>query len=266
MTSDSFEGSVALVTGGASGVGRTIAEALIAGNASVHICDASEAHIDRFLGDNPRATATLCDVGDPDQVAAAFDELASQHGRLDILVNNAGIAGPAAAAEDIDVAGWNRCIEVNLSGAFYVTRLAIPLLKEQNRGAIINLASNAGLFGCPHRSPYVASKWGMVGLTKTWAMELGPHNIRVNVVCPTSVEGERIDGVIATDAVKRGVTEAEIRDVYQRQSSMRTFVTAEDVANMVVFLASDRAARISGQSIAVDGHTETLSIWLQHDE
>jgi NAD(P)-dependent dehydrogenase (short-subunit alcohol dehydrogenase family) len=154
---------------------------------------------------------------------------------------------------------------VNLSGTFYVTRKAIPLLKAQRKAAIINLASNAGLFGCPHRSPYVASKWGMIGLTKTWAMELGPHNIRVNAVCPTSVEGDRINTVIEQDAARRGLTAEEIRNVYQRQSSMRTFVSAEDVADMVSFLASDNARRISGQAIAVDGHTETLSNWLDHE-
>lgn len=256
--------TVVLVTGGASGVGRAIARAFIAGQASVHVFDASEDHIQTFLGENPAATATLCDVGDPDQVAAAFDELKSKHGALHVLINNAGIAGPSASAEDISIDDWNRCIDVNLGGVFFITRQAIPLLKIQNGGAIINIASNAGLFGCPHRTPYAASKWGMIGLTKTWAMELGPHNIRVNAVCPTSVEGERIDAVIERDAANRGLSANEIRDVYQRQSSMRTFVTADDVANMVIFLASDKAARISGQAIAVDGHTETLSNWLDH--
>jgi NAD(P)-dependent dehydrogenase (short-subunit alcohol dehydrogenase family) len=256
--------TVVLVTGGASGVGGVIARSFIENDASVHICDASEERINEFLGNHPTATATLCDVGDPDQVMSAFEDLKSRHDALHVLVNNAGIAGPNASAEEISVDDWNRCIEVNLSGAFFTTRQAIPLLKAQKGGAIINVASNAGLFGCPHRSPYAASKWGMIGLTKTWAMELGPHNIRVNAVCPTSVEGERIDGVIERDAARRGLSAAEIRDVYQRQSSMRTFVTAEDVANMVVFLASDKAARISGQAIAIDGHTETLSNWLDH--
>jgi NAD(P)-dependent dehydrogenase (short-subunit alcohol dehydrogenase family) len=228
------------------------------------VFDASKDHIARFLDENPSATATFCDVGDALQVEAAFEDLQAKHDGLQILVNNAGIAGPAGAAEDLAVDEWDRCIEVNLSGVFYVTRKAIPLLKQQEGGAVVNLASNAGLFGCPHRSPYAASKWGMIGLTKTWAMELGPHKIRCNAVCPTSVEGKRIDGVIAEDAARRGMTPDEIRDVYQRQSSMRTFVSAEDVANMVVFLASEQAARISGQTIAVDGNTETLANWLDH--
>ena len=110
--------------------------------------------------------------------------------------------------------------------------------------------------------PYVAAKWAMVGLTKTWAMELGPFKIRVNAICPGSVSGPRIDAVIERDAAERGMSTAEIRDVYQRQSSMRRFTDAEDVANMAVFLASPLGAGVSGQALGVDGHTESLSNWL----
>jgi NAD(P)-dependent dehydrogenase (short-subunit alcohol dehydrogenase family) len=257
--------TVVLVTAGAAGVGRVIAETFIGDGATVHVCDTSENHIKAFLSDNPTATATLCDVADADQVEHVFDALNKTCGGLHILINNAGIAGPTAMTEDISVDEWNRCMEVNLNSVFYFTRRAIPILKRQHGGVIVNIASNAGLFGCPNRSPYAASKWAMIGLTKTWAMELGPHNIRVNAICPTSVEGARIENVIEQDAARRGLTSREIRDVYQRQSSMRTFVTAEDVANMVVFLASDKAARISGQAIAVDGHTETLANWLDFE-
>ena len=264
MVDNSLPGSVVLVTGGASGVGGAIAASFVDSGAAVHVLDVSQEHIDRFLADHPAATASLCDVGIEAEVRRAFDEFQSRYDRLDVLVNNAGIAGPAGLVEDLDVDGWDRCIDVNLNGVFYVARQAVPLLKSQNHGAIINVASNAGLMGCPHRSPYVASKWGMIGLTKTWAMELGQHNVRVNAVCPTSVEGERIEGVIRADAEKRGLAAEEIRDVYERQSSMRTFVTVDDVAAMVTFLASDAAQRISGQAIAVDGHTETLSNWLDH--
>ena len=247
-----------LVTGGASGVGRSIAAAFIDEGASVYVLDVNAEHIASFQAEFPDATALRCDVGDAGDVAAAFGTLT----RLDVLVNNAGIAGPAGKVETLDVDEWDHCIDVNLNGAFYVTRLAAPLLKQSDGGAVVNIVSNAGLLGCPDRSPYAASKWALVGLTKTWAMELGPHNVRVNAVCPTSVEGERIDAVIARDAERLGKTPAEIRAIYQRQSSMRTFVTAEDVADMVTFLASDKAARVSGQVVAVDGHTETLAVWL----
>jgi NAD(P)-dependent dehydrogenase (short-subunit alcohol dehydrogenase family) len=264
VTESEFEQNVVLVTGGASGVGRKVAEVFLARGASVHVCDASAEHIDDLLNKHPDATASLCDIGDSAQVGSAFDDFRAKYDRLDVLVNNAGVAGQTGSVEDLGVEHWDRCVDVNLNGTFYTTRLAVPFMKKQEGGAIINMASTAGLFGCPNRSPYAASKWAMIGLTKTWAMELGPHNIRVNAICPTCVEGDRIDSVIDSDAANRGLTSEEIRDVYKRQTSMRTFVTADDVANMALFLASEQAARISGQTIAVDGHTETLANWLDH--
>lgn len=260
--SPASSGNVVLISGGADGIGRRIAELFLEDGANVHVCDASAGHIDEFLAANPSATASLCDISDPDQVAAVYRELEQSGDGLRVLINNAGIAGPAAAVEDIDIDEWRRCIDVNLNGTFYMTRYGIPLLKRTKDAAIINIASNAGLFGCPHRSPYAAGKWAMIGLTKTWAMELGPHGIRVNAVCPASVEGERVDAVIERDARQRGVSGDEIRRIYERQSSLRSFVSADDVAETVLFLASDRARKISGQAIAVDGHTETLGISL----
>jgi len=257
-TSSASQPGIVLISGGASGIGRCIAESFLAAGASVHICDASGANLDEFLAANPGASGTLADVSDAAQVDRVFADLAASYAGLNALVNNAGIAGPTAGVEDIADDEWDRCIAVDLSGTFYMTRRAVPLLKEWQAGSIVNIASVAGLLGCPLRSAYAASKWAMIGLTKTWAMELGAHNIRVNAICPTSVAGERIDGVIERDAAERGVSTDEIRDVYQRQSSMRTFVTPQEIADLVMFLASDRAANISGQAIAVDGHTETL--------
>jgi NAD(P)-dependent dehydrogenase (short-subunit alcohol dehydrogenase family) len=256
------DNAIVLISGGASGIGRHVAEAFLDQGAQVHVCDASQEFIDEFLAANPSATATLADVSDVDQVLTVFADLDTHHGGLSTLILNAGIAGPTAAVEDVAIEEWDRCISVNQSGAFYVVREAVPRLKANGSGSIVNVASNAGLFGCPNRSPYAASKWAMIGLMKTWAMELGPFNIRVNAVCPTSVEGARIERVIARDASARGLSEEQIREVYQRQSSMRTFVSADDVTEMVMFLASDRAARISGQAIAVDGNTETLANWM----
>jgi NAD(P)-dependent dehydrogenase (short-subunit alcohol dehydrogenase family) len=234
---------VALVTAGASGIGRAIAENLSRAGIAVHV------------------TASHADVSRTDQVDQLFAELARHHPRLDILVNNAGISGPTAAVEDIDPADWDRTIAVDLSGAFYVTRRAVPLLR-QARGSIVNIASNAALFGVPLRSPYAAAKWALIGLTRTWAMELGPAGVRVNAICPGSVKGARIDGVIERDAAQRGMPAQAIREVYLRQSSMRVFAEAGDIAAMVAFLCSDAGKIISGQSIAIDGHTENLSNWL----
>jgi NAD(P)-dependent dehydrogenase (short-subunit alcohol dehydrogenase family) len=151
---------------------------------------------------------------------------------------------------------------VNLSGTFYMTRHAVPLLRKGGGGAIINISSTAALHGYPLRSAYSASKWAMTGLMKTWAMELGKDGIRVNAVCPTSVEGPRIDAVIEAEAKARGVAAEKVRTAYLRQSSMRTFVSPDEVADTILFLASDAARKISGQSISVDGHTEGLSNWL----
>jgi NAD(P)-dependent dehydrogenase (short-subunit alcohol dehydrogenase family) len=164
---------VVLITAGAAGIGRIMAEAFLGNNYRVHVCDSDPAAIDSFLQANTDISATQADISDVAEVAQVFDDLADRCGRLDVLVNNAGIAGPTACVEDIDPADWDRTIAVDLSGHFYCTRQAIPLLKK-SRGSIINIASNAALTGCPGRAPYAASKWGIIGLTKTMAMELGP--------------------------------------------------------------------------------------------
>ncbi|MFK8046955.1 MAG: SDR family oxidoreductase [Halioglobus sp.] len=259
-SSDSAD--VVLVTAGAAGIGRCIAEKFLAGGCRVHVCDISQKSIDEFLEANPSASASLADVSTPSQVDLLFTELLELYGQLDVLVNNAGVAGPTAAVEDIEVEQWDQTIAVDLNGPFYVTRQAVPLLKKAGGGSIVNIASTAALFGFPLRSAYAAAKWALIGLTKTWAMELGPHNIRVNALCPGSVNGERIERVISNDAQERGVSADSIRTIYQRQSSMRLFVEAEDIANTAFFLGSDLGRAISGQSVAVDGHTEGLSNWL----
>lgn len=255
-------GQVVLVTAGASGIGRCMAETYLRHDCKVHICDIAQTSIDDFLAANPNATASLTDVSKPDQVEQLFAEFSEHYDHIDILINNAGIAGPTGKVQDLDIDAWNSCINIDLNGTFYVTRKAIPLIKKSGGGSIVNMSSNAGQFGLPLRSPYTAAKWAIIGLTKTWAMELGPDQIRVNALCPCSVNGPRIDNVIKKDAQERGMTDDAIRDVYQRQSSMRLFVDAEDVANMALFLTSGLGKHISGQDIAVDGHTESLSNWL----
>ena len=145
---------------------------------------------------------------------------------------------------------------MNLDGAFLACKGALPLMKPAGKGAIVFTSSTAGLYGFPYRAPYAAAKWAVNGLMKTVAMEAGPFGIRANTIAPGAVEGPRMDGVIAREAAAKGVAPQVIRDGYAAGTSLRTFVTAQDVAAMAVFLASDAAARISGQIIAVDGHTE----------
>jgi len=253
---------VVLITAGASGIGRVMAEAFMNQGCRVHVCDIDAGAIESFLQARPQATATLADVADVAQVDKVFVELAGQHGQLNVLVNNAGIAGPTAHVEDIDPMEWDQTIAVNLNGHFYCTRQAVPMLKAAASASIINISSNAAFFGCPLRAPYVASKWALLGFTKTLAMELGPFGIRVNAICPSSVEGGRIDAVIERDAKRSGKSVEEVREMYLRQSSMRSFASAEDVANLALFLTSDKSARISGQAIGLDGHTESLMNWL----
>jgi NAD(P)-dependent dehydrogenase (short-subunit alcohol dehydrogenase family) len=253
---------LALITAGAAGIGRCIAEAFLAHGCQVYVCDINADSLSAFLAAHPQAQGRVIDVANAGQVEEMFADIEARYGRLDILVNNAGIAGPTAAVESIAVADWDRTIAVDLNAQFYVTRCAVPLMKQAGRGSIINIASNAAFFGFPLRSAYTAAKWAMIGLTKTWAMELGPHNIRVNALCPGSVNGERIDRVLACEAQERGVATDDLRAVYARQSSMRLFIEPEDVANSALFLASDLGTAISGQAIGIDGHTEGLSNWL----
>ena len=262
MTMPANRENIVLISGGASGIGAQTAKRFLEQDDIVHICDVSEDLVSDFLAANPGATGTVADIGSKPDVERVFADVERSFGRLDILVNNAGIAGPSAPVDSHDEDGWDECIRVNLSGTFYMTRRAVPLLRKSSGGAIINVLSTAALHGYPLRSAYTASKWGMMGLMKTWAMELGPEGIRVNAVCPASVEGPRIDAVIERDAEQRGLPVEQVREVYLRQTSMRTFVSADDVADVILFLGSDAAKKISGQSISVDGHTEGLSNWL----
>ena len=251
-----------LISGAASGIGRRIAEAFLGQGANIHICDSSAEMIAEFGAANPTATATQADVSNVADVDRVFADLKQHYGALNTLINNAGIAGPTATVDNVEPTDWDQCIAVDLSGAFYMTRRAVPLLKSAGGGSIVNVASTAGLMGVPMRSPYAASKWGLIGLTKTLAMELGTDKIRVNAVCPGCVSGPRIEGVIDRDAKKRDVSPEEIRNVYLRQSSMRSFVSPEEIADTILFLASNKASHISGQVLAIDGHTETLANWL----
>ncbi len=252
---------VAVISAGASGIGLVIAEALCDRGYAPFILDVDANQVAAVCDRFGAHSAVTCDVSDPGQVDAAFKQFWQQHARVDLLVNNAGIAGPQGALETLDVAEWQRTIETDLNSLFYVTRHVIPDMKARRAGVIINMSSNAGLSGCPHRSPYAAAKWGSIGLAKTWAMELGPWNIRVNALCPGSVSGPRIDGVIARDAAARDIDPDEIRRVYQRQSSLRQFTDPGDIAAMVCFLAGPAGKNISGQAIALDGHTESLTNW-----
>lgn len=253
---------VAIISAGASGIGLSCARALAAAGYRVLTLDINVEAVAAFEAEFGEGTAVVCDVSHPAQVETAFASLMGACDRVDVLLNNAGIAGPQQPVEEIEVEAWQSTINTDLNSLFYLTRLVIPLMKLQRSGVILNMSSSAGRYGCPLRSPYVASKWAAIGLAQTWAMELGPWNIRVNALCPGSVGGERIEHVIQRDAEERGVSAEDIRTVYQRQSSLRDFASAEDIAAMVCFLSGPGGRMVSGQTIGIDGHTESLTNWL----
>jgi NAD(P)-dependent dehydrogenase (short-subunit alcohol dehydrogenase family) len=244
-----------LVTAGATGIGLATAEAFLREGASVHVCDVDEAGLAKL---RDRMGTTVCDVSDPRAVARLFEEAQSSLGGLDALVNNAGVAGPTAPCENVALGDWERTLAVNLTGQFLCAQRAIPLLKASANGSIANLSSAAGRFGFPGRTPYAASKWGVIGLTKSLSMELGAFGIRVNAICPGPVAGERIERVIASKAQMRGVAPDVVRDELLGHTSLRRLVSADDIANAIVFLASRSGANISGHALPVDGDTQAL--------
>ena len=222
-----------LITAGAAGIGRAMCETFQANGAKVHTCDVDEQALAVLRSDFPGVTAS-------------------------VTINNAGIAGPTAPVEDISEEDWRRTLDINITGQFFCVRRAVPLLREAGGGSIINLSSAAGIFGFPLRTPYSASKWAVVGVTKSLAMELGKDGIRVNALCPGAVAGERIDRVIAAKAEQRGITIQDMQDIVLGDTSLKTFVTAQDIANMALYLASPAGERISGQAMSVDGHVQVL--------
>ena len=255
-----LSGQRALVTAAASGIGHAIAATLRAAGASVHLCDIDAARLAACQAAWPDVGTTVADVADVDQVDRLFDDAVAHLGGLDILVNNAGIAGPTGPVEALDPAAWDRTIAVNLNSQFYCARRAVPLLKTAGGGLIVNISSNAGLFGYPLRTPYAATKWAIIGFTKSLAMELGEFAVRVNAICPGPVEGPRIARVIADRAAARGESVEQMTANYLRQNSLHTFIQAQDIADTVLFLCSSAGRKISGQALAVDGNTETLRV------
>ena len=256
-----LNGKRVLVTAGAAGIGRAIVALFREHGARIHVCDIDKDALAACKRELPDVTQSVADVSSRADVDRLFADVKRELGGLDVLVNNAGIAGPTAKIEDIAPDDWDRCIAIDLSSMFYCTRLAMPMLKANGRGkggSIIGLSSAAGRFGYPLRSPYCSAKWGVVGFTKAIAAEAGADGIRVNCILPGYVEGPRIDRVINAKAKALGIPFEKQRDALLSTTSMREFVTAEDIANAALFLASDAGRHISGQAIAVDADLQRL--------
>ena len=247
-----------IITAGAAGIGRTFAETFAGAGAKVFVCDVDAAALAAMKRALPQFGGVVADVAKPTEVDALFEAGVPFLGGLDVLINNAGVAGPTARIEDISIDDWDRTIAVDLNGMFYCTRLAVPLLKAGGGGSIINLSSVAGRLGYAMRTPYSSAKWAVVGFTKSLANELGPSNIRVNAIQPGLVDGERLRNVIRSKAKALNVTEKEFEAQLVSRVSLRRMVSAQDIANMALFLATPAGANISGQAISVCGNVESI--------
>lgn len=241
-----------LITAGASGIGRAMGHAFEAAGHAVWVTDVDD---DALAAVPDGWKSSRVDASNEPEVSALFAAIRAEWGGLDVLCSNAGIAGPTALVEDIALEDWRRCVSVNLEGAFLAAKYAAPLMKAAKSGVVTITSSTAGQHGFPNRAPYSSAKWAVIGLMKTLAMELGPFGIRANAICPGAVEGPRMKGVMEREAVAKGMSYKQIYDGYASGSSMGSLVEASDIADMAVFLASPQARMVSGQVIAVDGHT-----------
>ncbi len=254
----SAQGRRVLVTAGGSGIGRVIAETFAKAGARVHISDIDENALAQTRRLLPTVSQTRGDVASLTDVERLFADAERSLGGLDVLVNNAGIAGPTAKVEDIRPEDWERTIAVDLHGMFYCTRKAMPMLKAAGGGCIINLSSIAGRLAFPMRTPYAAAKWAVVGFSESLAAEAGPDGVRVNCIQPGIVEGERVERIMAAKAEGLGISKEEVRSRMVEGVSLKTTVTAQDVANTALFLASEAGKHISGQAISVCGGVRYL--------
>jgi NAD(P)-dependent dehydrogenase (short-subunit alcohol dehydrogenase family) len=251
-----LENKRVLVTGGADGIGLAIARGFKERGAVVYVTDlqpeaVAAARDEGFL-------AAISDASREADVSDLMTDVRQRMDGLDVLVNNVGIAGPTGPVETCPDDAWQRTFQVNVHSQFYCVKKALGMLRQGRRPSIINMSSAAGRLGMAGRSAYSASKWAVIGLTKTLAIELGPEGIRVNAICPGAVAGPRIDAVIEAKAAMLGRSVDEIAEIYRGQSSMDRMVEPKAIADTAVFLASDMATMINGQAIAVDGHTEKL--------
>lgn len=249
---------IALVTGPAKGMGAAISMALAHAGADLALAGRDTGAIgpvaDRVRALGRRAEIYACDVTDPDQVAATVAAVEQVFGRIDILVNVAGGTGPIGKSGiETSPEEWDQIIDLNMKGCFLTMRAVLPGMIARRTGKIVNIGGTFGMRGRAGRLSYSASKWGLRGLSKSFALEVGPHNINVNSVCPGMVDGPRFAKVCADMAARLSISEAEARIRHAEDYALRRVSTAEDVAHATVFLASDKARQITGQDLAVDG-------------
>lgn len=240
------------ISAGANGIGKVMADSFAACGAAVFVSDVDPTALVSCGHPGMRA-----DAGLPADCEAFIDAAVAHLGGLDVLVNNAGIAGPTAPVEAVTPEELDATLRIDLASMFHCARRAIPVLRAAGGGAIINLSSAAGRFGFPLRAPYSAAKWGVIGFTKSLSIELGSDAIRVNAILPGPVDGSRIRAVIKAKALAAGISENEMTERTVAVTSLRCFVSQQDIANMALYLASPFGATISGQAIAVDADMQS---------
>ena len=250
-----------IISAGADGLGFAIANKIVDSGGKVYVSDINKSKIDKINLNKKyhnKIFAQHLDCTNPNDIKEYFNSL-SKLKKIDGLVNNIGVAGPTKYLHNISIDEWDSTIKTNLSSHFYFSKYAIPFLKKSNNASIINLSSTAGLYGFAQRSPYASSKWAIIGLTKTLAMELGKFKIRVNAICPGSVNGDRMDRVVSAKAKLINSSNKKVRKDLESMVSLNTFVEKEDIASMALFLLSDASHNVSGQVMTVDGNTERMN-------
>ncbi len=251
-----LEGKVAIVTGASRGIGREIARAFAAEGASLVLAARSAGALDELAeelcGRGTTVVTVPTDMTRSDQVERLADTAMRLRGRIDVMVNNAGLAGPTVGIVDLDPGAWAEVLESNLTTCYLGCRAVVPAMMAQRSGAIINLSSISGKRPLLFRAGYCAAKMGVIGLTRELALELGPHGITVNAICPGSVTGERIDAVIAAQARARGLSTDEVAREFAASSPLGRLVPPEDVAAMAVYLAGPHGRSITGEDVNVN--------------
>lgn len=247
-----------LVTGGARGIGLAIARGFLEQGARVVVCDQDATALESLSQLGLEVMCIQADVADATSVQSLFEQIRSALGGLDIIINNAAITGPFGPVEENDPTQWTKTISVNLVGQFHCAHYGVPLLKKAGGGSIVNMSSVAGRLGYPFRSSYSASKWGIVGLTQTLAMELGEFGIRVNAILPGIVDTERHQAQLEAQAQRLGISLSEMNAKYLDTISMREKVSEAEVADLILFITSPKGRHISGQSLSVCGNVETM--------
>ena len=250
-----------VISAGASGIGWATAKVCLSKGAIIYLCDIDLKSLNKVKKNplyNKKLFAYECNASEEEEVAEFFSQINKKTKKIDAIINNVGIAGPTGTIEKLTSDDWEQTLKVNVISHFYFTKLAIPMLKKNKGGSIINISSGAGIMGFPLRSPYAASKWAVIGVTKTLAMELGKFKIRVNAICPGTIKGDRMVRVIKDKAKFLKVSKKIIEKDFISMASMNCWIYEDDIGKMCSFLISSEGERISGQTIPIDGNATRL--------